>query len=113
MVSRVSHARGRLGEERWRAVSEENVEVIRRSIEAFNRPYLDGILQTYAPDAEADFSRSPGVEAGIYHGRQEIRDFWSTFFETWERAIVSADEYIDCGQSVLVPTGRAFGVGAE
>jgi len=89
-------------------VSRENVEVVRRHRDAFNRRDLDRILQTYAPDAEVDFSRSPGVEAGIFRGRQEIREFWSTFVETWEQMIVSEDEYIDCGETVVAPARTHF-----
>jgi len=89
-------------------VSQENVEVVRRHRDAFNRSDLDGILQTYAPDAEVDFSRSPGVEGGIYRGRQQIREFWSTFVEFWERMSVSEDQYIDCGETVVAPARTHF-----
>jgi ketosteroid isomerase-like protein len=89
-------------------VSQDHVEIVRRHTDAFNRRELDGMLQSYAPDAEVDFSRSLGVEAGIDHGRQRIRDFCSSFFETWERVTVSVDEYTDCGESVVVPTRTRF-----
>jgi ketosteroid isomerase-like protein len=89
-------------------VSEENVEVIRRNIEAFNRRDLEGVLQTYDPNAEVDWSRSPGVEAGIYRGRDAIGDLWNTFFETWERLTLSVDEFIECGESVVVPSRTHF-----
>jgi ketosteroid isomerase-like protein len=85
-------------------MSAENVEIVKRGIEAFNRRDLDGMLRDYDPEAEVDWSQSPGVEAGIYRGRQAIRDFWNTFFETWERIVVSPDEHIDCGESVIAPT---------
>jgi ketosteroid isomerase-like protein len=89
-------------------VSEENLEIARRHTDAFNGRDLDGILQNYAPDAEVDMSRSPGLQAGIYRGREAVRAFWSTFFEAWERMIVSVDEYIDCDESVVVPTRTRF-----
>jgi ketosteroid isomerase-like protein len=95
-------------ERQEQAVSQENVEVVRRTFDAFNRRDLDGILHDYDPEAELDWSQSPGVEAGIYRGREAIREFWSTFFETWERIIVYADEPIDCGKSVVAPTRTHF-----
>jgi taurine dehydrogenase small subunit len=99
------HARAeRLAEERRQAALEQNVKVIRRSIDAFNRRDIDGILQFYDPEAEVDWSQSLGVEAGIYHGRQAVREFWSTFFEAWERLFISAEEFIGCGESVVLPT---------
>jgi ketosteroid isomerase-like protein len=84
------------------------VEIIRRGIDAFNRRDLDELLQTYDPDAEVDWSRSPGLEAGIYRGRQAVRDFWNTFLATWERVTVSVDEFIECGESVVVPSRTHF-----
>jgi ketosteroid isomerase-like protein len=89
-------------------VSQQNVEIVRRGIDAFNRRDLDAIALDVDPDAEVDWSRSPGVEAGIYHGHPACRDFWSTFFDTWERMTVSVDEYIDCGETVVVPNRTHF-----
>jgi ketosteroid isomerase-like protein len=89
-------------------VSQENVEVVRRHRDAFNRRDLGRILQAYAPDAELDWSRSPGVEAGVYHGHKAIGDFWTTFFETWDRAKASGDEFIECGESVVAPSRTQF-----
>jgi ketosteroid isomerase-like protein len=89
-------------------VSRENVEVFRRNIEAFNRRDLDGVLQTYDPNAEVDWSRSPGIEAGIYRGREAIGGLWNTFFDTWERLILSADEFIEYGESLVVPSRTRF-----
>jgi ketosteroid isomerase-like protein len=89
-------------------VSEENVEIVRRGIDAFNRRDLDEVLEGWDPDAELDWSRSLGVEAGIYRGRKAVRGFWNTFLETWERITVSVDEFIDCGESVVVPNRTHF-----
>jgi hypothetical protein len=55
-----------------------------------------------------DWSLSHGLEAGIYRGRHAIRDFWNTFFETWERMTASVDEFIDCGESVVMATRTHF-----
>jgi ketosteroid isomerase-like protein len=89
-------------------VPEQNVEIIRLGIDAFNRRDLDEVLRTYDPDAEVDWSPSPGVEAGIYRGREAIRGLWNTFLETWEQVTVSVDEFIDCGESVVVPNRTHF-----
>jgi ketosteroid isomerase-like protein len=55
-----------------------------------------------------DWSRSPGVEAGIYRGREAIGDLWNTFFETWEGLTLSVDEFAECGESVVVPSRTHF-----
>ena len=89
-------------------MSQQNVEIVRRGIDAFNRRDLDAIALDVDPDAEVDWSRSPVVEAGIYQGHPACWDFWSTFFDTWERMTVSVDEYIDCGETVVVPNRTHF-----
>ena len=49
-------------------MSQENVEIVRRSTAAYNRRDLDGILESWAPDAVLDWSNSRGPEAGVYRG---------------------------------------------
>ena len=67
------------------AASRETVDVVRRTIEAFNRRDLDAALRDVAPEVEIDWSRSRGVEAGIYRGYEACRGFWSTFIDTFDR----------------------------
>jgi len=62
-------------------MSQENVEVVRRSIDAFNRRDLDAYLEDHAPDVVMDWSQSQGVHAGIYRGHAATRDILSSYFE--------------------------------
>jgi ketosteroid isomerase-like protein len=84
-------------------MSQENVEVVRRAINAFNQRDLDGASRYLAPDIEVDWSRSRGVEVGIYRGGQAARDFWSTFLDMFDQVTVSPDELIEHGNQVVVP----------
>ena len=84
-------------------MSQENVEIVRLAIDAFNRRDLDGVMRDTDPEVEVDWSRSRGVEAGIYRGRAAARGFWNTFFEMFDRVTVVPDEFIECGEHVLVP----------
>jgi ketosteroid isomerase-like protein len=89
-------------------MSRENVEIAREAAEAFNRPDL-GVFDLDAfyrlADAELviDWSRSGGLEAGIYRGEVATRRFWSTFFEAFERVVVEPLEFIEHGESVVIP----------
>ncbi len=65
-------------------MSKENIEAVRRSTDAYNRRDLDGIVETWAPDAVVDWSSSRGPDAGVYRGRGEIRAFMQRFFEAWD-----------------------------
>jgi ketosteroid isomerase-like protein len=89
-------------------VSQENVEIVRKAHEAFSRPDLDAFdvdaLYRYAdPDLVVDWSRSEGLEAGIYRGEAATRRFWSTFFDSFHRVVVEPLDYIAHGDSVVVP----------
>ena len=50
------------------AMSEENVEVVRRHVEAWNGCDLTTWLDTFRSDAEIDWSRSRGPHKGVYRG---------------------------------------------
>jgi ketosteroid isomerase-like protein len=81
-------------------MSQENVEIVRRAIDAFNRRDLDAIESH--PDVEVDWSRSRGLEAGIYRGREATQRFWATFYEVFDRVVVVPEELIDHGDRVML-----------
>lgn len=86
-------------------MSQENVEVVKRAIDAFNRRDLDAAVRYTHPDVEVDWSRSQGVEAGIYRGREMTRRFWSTFLELFDRVVVVPEEFISTEPACWVETG--------
>jgi ketosteroid isomerase-like protein len=94
------------------AVSQENVEVVRRAIEAFNQRDFDGALRDVAPDATIDFSHSHGPDAGVYVGHGAIRRFWTEMTEPFEQHTMIPDELIPHGEHVLISiTSRMKGRG--
>jgi ketosteroid isomerase-like protein len=84
-------------------VSQENVEIVKQSVEAFNRRDIDLAGRDWDPEAEVDWSRSGGVEAGIYRGREATRAFWATWLELFEWWEADTTEFIDCGDRVVWP----------
>ena len=64
-------------------MSQENVELVRRSVDAFSRGDLDGVLEKYTPDAMFDWSNSRGFDAGVFRGHDEIRAFMERFREAF------------------------------
>jgi ketosteroid isomerase-like protein len=89
-------------------MSQENVEIARRAHEAFSHPGPDGfdldVFYAYTdPDLVVDWSRSNGLEAGIYRGEAETRRLWDTFFEVFDRVVVESLEFIEHGEHVVVP----------
>jgi ketosteroid isomerase-like protein len=104
-------------------VSEENVELVRRAIEAFNRRGVESLISGgfYSPEIVFDLSSAGIPGAGVYHGLDEVRaffeeDWFGAFpFEEWE---IDVEELIDNGDQVIVMTrqrgrGASSGVAAE
>jgi ketosteroid isomerase-like protein len=89
-------------------MSEENVEIVSRAFEAFSQRDVDKFVEPYDPEVVVDWSRSPGVEAGIYHGHEGVRRLMRGFYEVWDRITVSPEEFIECGEHVVVPNQACF-----
>ena len=62
----------------------ENVEIVRRSTEAYNRRDLDAMLESWAEDGVLDWSNARSFDAGVYRGHGEIRAFMEEFFAGWD-----------------------------
>jgi ketosteroid isomerase-like protein len=58
-------------------MSEENVEIARRSIEAWNRRDLTTLSALWRSDGEIDWSRARGPLKGVYRGHREREAFWN------------------------------------
>jgi ketosteroid isomerase-like protein len=95
------------------AISEENVEMVRRGYEAWNRRDFDQMMREFAdPEIEfrpvsvsgEAFARLPGVDAA-YHGPEGVRRFWETFIEPWEQITVEVEELRDSGDYVVAFVG--------
>jgi ketosteroid isomerase-like protein len=90
-------------------MSQENVEVVKANIDAFNREDWDAAFQDAAPGFELDFSRAVGLERGIY-GLDQARRNWEEFAASWESFRVEPHEFIEVGDHVVVPgTGHMVG----
>jgi ketosteroid isomerase-like protein len=79
-------------------MSQENVEIVRRAIDAYNRGDLDAAVKDMAPDYEIDMSRAVGVIRGVY-GLPQMRRILEEFRSAWESDQFGADEFIDAGST--------------
>jgi len=85
-------------------MSQENVEIIRRAYEAWNRGDFDGTIAYIDPDVDWGFegaSRFPGTEAS-YHGHEGVREFWRLFIEPWEEFRIEIERTYDAGEAVVL-----------
>jgi ketosteroid isomerase-like protein len=82
----------------------ENLDIVRRAIDAFSRGELHTALRDADPEAVVDWTRSPGLDRGVYRGHEQARRFMGTFHELFERVQVDPEEMLIRGDTVIVPT---------
>ena len=83
-------------------MSGENVEVVRRLLEAWNRRDLTAMSALWRSDGEVDWSRARGPLKGVYRGRGGLQTFWSEFFSTFEDVQIETHDFTDAGSEVVV-----------
>ena len=83
-------------------MSGDNVEVVRRSIEAWNRQDRHGLRAFYRANAEVDWSRSRSPFKGVYRGRREIEKFWDVFWSSWEDVRLETHDFTEAGSEIVV-----------
>ena len=90
-------------------MSQENVEIVRRGIDAWNRGDLDEWLAGFAPEAELH-TTGRFADRGVYRGRAGLKRYWAEIREDVEELSTSISEIRAVGDKVLVTTtGRGRG----
>ena len=90
-------------------MSQENVELVYRGLDATNRRDFDTLLAGSHPDVEITPVRGPA--ATTYRGHAGMRRFWDDIFSTFSTEVVEAR---DLGDFVLGTVRiRGQGVGSE
>ena len=84
-------------------MSQENVELVRRAFDAYNRRDRDTLQTPHDPDIEVDWSASPGPESRIYRGREQAKNVFDDFLDMFERVRLVPERFIDAGDAVVVP----------
>src|SRR5205809_449501 len=88
-------------------MSQENVEVVRRNVKAWNRRDLATWSALFHSDAEIDWSRARGPFTGVYRGHGEREAFWDVWL-TVEDARAEAHGLTEAGSEVVVPNTSHF-----
>ncbi len=83
-------------------MSQENVEIVRAAIDAFNRGDVDASFKDVIPDFEFDQTRAVGIDRGVFD-LEQFRSLLTTFIDSWESVTIGADELIDAGEDVVMP----------
>src|SRR5258705_11546347 len=83
-------------------MSEENVELVRRTYEAVNNGDSDAVVLYFHPEIE--FHAYPRSPERVYHGKQAVREYIENVWEQLQRVRVEVDELLDAGDQVVVVT---------
>ncbi|MGA8805580.1 MAG: nuclear transport factor 2 family protein [Solirubrobacterales bacterium] len=111
-------------------MSKENVEVVRRIVDAHQRGDFASVFAAYDPAIEWHTGSVGAQWSGdsraaqwsdfepVYHGHEGVRTFWRTWFAAWETVDFQYEEFIDAGDQVLCilsqrMRGRTSGVELE
>jgi ketosteroid isomerase-like protein len=89
----------------------ENVEVVRRGYEAFNRGDIEGSLTTIHPEIEWNTYIVPGPGGGIYHGHDGVRQLWSDARNIFGDFRNEPERIIDVPPDRVVSFIRVCGIG--
>jgi ketosteroid isomerase-like protein len=96
-------------------MSQENVDAVRRVLEAAGRGDLSDLLSLHDPEWEG-FIPAEYPVAGTYRGLDGVRAFVEEWLDAWEEFRVEPEEFLDVGDSVVVMVrywGRGKGSGVE
>jgi ketosteroid isomerase-like protein len=117
-------------------MSQENVEIVRRTFQEFmdllaaipgDEPathverYGDvpALIERFESTIEWDFSRFVGwPEEQVYYGHEGLVKFWRAYLSAWGSIVWDLDEFFDAGDQVVVfvrqrARGRTSGVDTE
>jgi ketosteroid isomerase-like protein len=96
-------------------MSQENVEVVRRCLEAFNRGDFEASVAFL--DENVEWHDPPDVpDGGVHRGPEEVRRWTAGWLAAWESYTAEAEELIDAGDRVVVvhfERGRGKGSRAD
>jgi ketosteroid isomerase-like protein len=82
-------------------MSQENVEIVRRGVEAWNQRDGELWLSYAAPEVEWSPAGPATVDSSVYRGYEEVRAGFDAVWETWEEFHCQESEVRDLGDSVL------------
>jgi ketosteroid isomerase-like protein len=102
-------------------VSAENVEIVRRALEAWQRDDLDSFLSVIDPNVEllTAIERGLGHAGRIFRGHEGMRENWNLWRTEFDDFWIETDEIRDLGRGRVLNLahtrfrGRASGIMVE
>jgi ketosteroid isomerase-like protein len=83
-------------------MSQENVEIVRQSLEAYGRRDIGALREINHPDLELDWSASRGWQARVFRGFEDALGFMTEYFEVFDEIVFDTVDFIETGEFVVV-----------
>jgi ketosteroid isomerase-like protein len=99
-------------------MSQQNVDIVRASWDAWSRGDMDALFEFYDPAVEWDMTHSYIPDMGVFHGHDGIREFFRAWREFFAEYHAEPEQFIATDDSVMVRVkqggrGRISTVGVE
>ncbi len=100
-------------------MSQQNVETVRASLDAWNRRDPEAWLESAHPEVEwiSEIARQVEGPGTVYRGKEELRRFWDDWHSAWDVRIEITD-FRDLGDTIVAlgrirTLGEASGIRLE
>ena len=93
-------------------MSQENVEIVQRALEAYSRGDLEEMLPHLDSEVEWHSAIVGGAEGNTYYGHEGFRSWFAEWFESFDELRTELSEFRDLGDRV-VAFGRVQARGRE
>jgi ketosteroid isomerase-like protein len=97
-------------------MSQENIDVIRKSYDAWNCGDLERMFQAFDPDIEWCLPEG-GINAGVYRGHQAVRGLMESYLDAFDYFRMEPERFFEAEDGRIVAfirsPGRGKGSGVE
>jgi uncharacterized protein len=82
-------------------MSEENLELVRRSFLAYEQGGLDALAEFWHPDMSWRAAEGALDDIGVFHGHDAMRRYYREWEETFDEVSIDVEELIVAGDKVV------------
>ena len=98
-------------------MAQENIEIVRRAVEAYAREGLDASMRFSTPEIEWSTTDAAMGEA-FYRGHDGVRRFFASFDDEFDDLRFDVEDLLDAGEAVILTLriggrGKASGATVE
>ena len=87
-------------------MARSNIDVVRATVDAFNRGDFETALALCTEDVEFDWSRRL-LDGEVFHGHEGVRRFMQNALEIFDEIHIPAEDVTDLGDDTVLLAGRA------